>query len=53
MTALLAFTDLHLLFSKGDTFHDVDSGSFVRLGIAFVLGFEDRMILRAAKAISQ
>lgn len=53
MTTLLVFTDLYLFLSKGDTVDDIDSCSFVRLGVTLVFSFEDCMIFRAAEAISQ
>ena len=49
----LLFTDLYLLLSKGDTVDNIGSGSFVRLGVALVLSFEDCMIFRAAETISK
>ena len=53
MTELLASTDLYLLFSKGDTIDNIDSGSFVRLGVSLIFSFEDCLIFRAAEAISK
>lgn len=50
---LVQVTDLYLLLSKGDTVDNIGSGSFVRLGVALVLSFEDCMILRAAEMISK
>lgn len=49
---LIAFTDLYLLLSKRDTADNVNSCSFVRLGITLVLGFKDRLIFGAAKVVS-
>ena len=53
MTVLLAFTDLYLFLSKRDAVDNINSCSFVRLGIPLVLGFEDCLIFRAAELISQ
>lgn len=50
---LLAFTDLYLLLSKRDTADDINSCSFVGLGITLVLGFKDRLIFGAAEVVSQ
>ena len=53
MTVLLAFTDLNLFLSKGDTIDNIISCGFVRLGITLVLGFKDCLIFRAAEVFSQ
>lgn len=53
MTAVFAFTNLYLLLSKGDPVDNINSCSFIRLGVTLVLGFEDCMIFRAAEVISQ
>lgn len=44
---------LHFFLSKGDSVHNLDSCGLVRFGILLVFGFENGMILGAAKAISK
>ena len=46
-------TYLHFFLSKGDSIHNLDSCGFVRFGILLVFGFENGMILGAARAISK
>ena len=53
VTELLACTDLYLFFSKGHTVDNIDSGSFVRLGVSLIFSFEDCLVFGAAEAISK
>ena len=53
MTVLLAFTDLYLFLSQGDTVDNIDSGSFVRPGVSLIFSFEDCLVFRAVEAISK